>query len=242
MSRKILAGNWKLFQTPSQSRQFFDEFLKFQIDFSKCDVLFFPQALSVFAVAEKLKGTSIQYGVQNFWHQNEGAFTGENSLLAAKELGCQWALIGHSERRSLYFETNDGVVAKTKQALASGMKPMVCIGETLQEREAGQTMKVLISQLEPLRKAEIVSFELAYEPVWAIGTGKVATPEQVAEVHLSLRQWLDQNGYQKTKILYGGSVKPDNAKGLVNLPHVDGFLVGGASLKPEQFREIIQAV
>ncbi|MFN7905213.1 MAG: triose-phosphate isomerase [Pseudobdellovibrionaceae bacterium] len=246
MKKKIIAGNWKLFHTPSQSAQYFKEFLEYQFDFSRYEIVFFPQALSLSAVADQLKKTEkkhdIQFGLQNFWLKNEGAFTGENSLLAASELGCQWALIGHSERRTLFSETSLQVAEKAKFALESKMKPLVCIGETLQEREAGSTLKVLVSQLEPLLAVGLSSFDLAYEPVWAIGTGQVATPAQVAEVHQSLRSWLDQNQFLKTNIVYGGSVKPDNAKGLLGLPHVDGFLVGGASLKPSQFFEIVSSV
>jgi triosephosphate isomerase len=243
MSKKIIAGNWKLFHTPSQSVQFFDEFLKFQFDFTRYEIVFFPAAISLAAaVSAGKKSAPITFGVQNFWSQGEGAFTGENSLLAAKEVGCSWALVGHSERRTLFHETSDEVAMKTKFALAHQMRPMVCIGESLQERESGQIMKILISQLMPLVNAQIANFDLAYEPVWAIGTGKVATPEQVAEVHLDLRLWLDSHGYQKTKIVYGGSVKPENAKGLIALPNVDGFLVGGASLKASQFIDIIRSV
>lgn len=242
MSQKIIAGNWKLFHTPAQAESFFEEFVKFNIDFSKCKVIFFPPAISLSAAVKACGDASIEFGVQNFWSQGEGAFTGENSLLAAKEVGCNWALVGHSERRTLFHETNEQVALKTKFALDHQMKPLVCIGESLQERESGQTMKILISQLMPLVSAHIKNFDLAYEPVWAIGTGKVATPEQVAEVHMELRRWLDERDLNKTKIVYGGSVKPDNAQGLIALPHVDGFLVGGASLKPNQFIEIVRAV
>jgi triosephosphate isomerase len=240
--KKIFAANWKLFKSPSETREFFKSFLGQDLK-TDSEVVFFPSAISLEAAATSVAGSSIQWGAQNCYSQASGAFTGENSVQVVKDLGGRYVLVGHSERRQIFKETDDLIATKLQFVQQSGLTPMLCIGETLQERESGQTQKVLETQLKKnLATADSnKALVVAYEPVWAIGTGKVATPEQVAETHQQVYSILKSLGFEKTAILYGGSVKPDNAGGLIKIPHVDGFLVGGASLEVKSFTQIIQA-
>jgi triosephosphate isomerase len=238
MKKKIFAANWKMYKTPQETREFFKAFRGTQVE---GQILFFPPALCVEAALESTQGTSIQIGVQNSHNQSEGAFTGENSALVAQKMGCTTALIGHSERRTL-FQENDVLASKVQFVQSLGLKAMFCIGETLAEREAGQTEKVLANQLEKgLSQAKAEGLFLAYEPVWAIGTGKTATSQQAEEAHQFISSWLDQKRFKDIPILYGGSVKPENAEDLMAQPHISGFLVGGASLKPDSFAQICKA-
>lgn len=241
--KKIFAANWKLFKSPFETRDFFKSFLEHSGEL-KNEVVFFPSAISFEAAANSLqRSPSIKWGAQNCYSQATGAFTGENSVAMVKELGGSYVLVGHSERRQIFNESDELIAEKVQLVQSQGLIPMLCIGETLQERESNQTNQILQAQLRKnLVKAEKNKpLVVAYEPVWAIGTGKVATPEQVAETHAAIFEILKELGFEKSQILYGGSVKPDNAEGLIKIPHVDGFLVGGASLDVKSFWQIIKA-
>ena len=237
--KKIFAANWKLFKTPQETRDFFARFKEIQ-NGTTGELVFFPSAICLDAASESLKNSNIKFGAQNCYSQAQGAFTGENSARVVQQMGGSYILIGHSERRSLFGETDAMVAEKTAFVQGLGLTPMVCIGETLQERDAKHTFRVLETQLLlGLAKADATKpLVVAYEPVWAIGTGKVATPEQVAETHTDVQSILEKMGFGHVAILYGGSVKPDNAATLIRQPHVSGFLVGGASLEPQSFKEI----
>ena len=241
----VLAANWKMYKTPAETEKFFRDFLPLEKNFSEqFKTLFFIPALNMASAAELLQGAKSLWGGQNIYFENEGAFTGENSPKVLKEIGAQICLVGHSERRSLFAETDQDCAKKIKAAQALGLVPMLCVGESLAERQAGQTFKVITEQL----KNSLAHFDtekkiyIAYEPVWAIGTGKVATCQQANEAHLILRKFLAQTYSndlaEAIPILYGGSVKPENAQELANQPHIDGFLVGGASLKVDSFAQI----
>jgi triosephosphate isomerase len=245
---KIFAANWKLNKNPVEARAYINEFAAglfggAQAARFKGEIVFFPPAACFEAVAESLKN-SMSWGAQNCYHEVSGAFTGENSVKTVKEMGGQYILIGHSERRSLFGETDQLLAKKLKLVQSLDLIPMFCIGETLQEREAKQTITTLKNQLEKglalVRKEKPIV--IAYEPVWAIGTGKVASLDQVKEAHGAIHELLkSMNLPVTTPILYGGSVKPDNAKALLAVPMVDGFLVGGASLVASDFLKICQA-
>lgn len=237
--KKIFAANWKLFKTPKETREFFTQF-KEMASKATGELVFFPSAISLEAASESLKGSAIKFGAQNCFSQASGAFTGENSAQVVKELGGTYILIGHSERRKVFGETDGQIAEKVAFVQGLGLTPMLCIGETLEEREATHAFRVLETQLlMGLAKVDKSKpLVVAYEPVWAIGTGKVATPEQVAETHTDVHSILDKMGLGATPVLYGGSVKPDNAGNLIKQPHVSGFLVGGASLEPKSFIEI----
>lgn len=236
--KKIFAANWKLFKSPQETRSFLNSFKKV---FSQAtgEVVFFPPAISIEAASECLKGSGIHFGAQNCHSQIQGAFTGENSAQILKELGGTYLLIGHSERRQIFSESDSMIGEKVALAQNLGLIPMLCIGETLVERESKHTFRILETQLElGLSKADPTKpLVVAYEPVWAIGTGKVATPEQVSETHTDVYNILQRLGFT-APILYGGSVKPDNASNLLAQSHVSGFLVGGASLEVESFIKI----
>lgn len=237
--KKIIAGNWKLNLGPAQARQFFSEWKKLAVAAGH-QLVFFPSAISADATAQAVAGTGIEWGLQNVWTAGSGAYTGENSVIMSKEMGAQWCLVGHSERRQLFGETDTACGEKVKAIMNAGLKPMLCIGETLAERQSGKMFDVLRAQLaKGLSQIPTASFvAIAYEPVWAIGTGVVATPAQVAEAHAFIDEVLVELGFRETPILYGGSVKPDNAEALLSIPKVSGFLVGGASLVPAQFLQI----
>lgn len=239
----IVAGNWKMHYGPKDAAFFLQQLknLKFHEDHQ---IIFFPPFVSWSEVSRGCLGTKWQWGFQNIYHQDKGAFTGEISLLMAKEVGAMHILVGHSERRHLFAESDallaDKVAAVQKQLL----NPIFCIGESLKDREGNRTSEVVLKQIEiGLSKVDWKrSLVIAYEPVWAIGTGKVATPEQAQDVHALIRKKVaDLAGPEKANnisILYGGSVKPENAAELSRQPDIDGFLVGGASLSAEQFTEI----
>lgn len=205
-------------------------------------IVLFPQAASLSAVAIALKGTSIEFGAQNFHSERSGAFTGENSLEVMVELGVTYALVGHSERRQLFGETKAETAKKVKLAQGLGVTPVLCVGETLTEREGDQTEQIIKSQLtEGLSQADLKkTLLIAYEPVWAIGTGQVANPQQVGVVHQQIKLLLSRLGanVNEVAVLYGGSVKPENAKALAEVSAVDGFLVGGAALNAGDFVKI----
>lgn len=239
--RKIFAANWKMYKNPENARAFIKDFSSLVLDVNS-EIVIFPSAISLEAVCSAVRGSGadIKVGVQNAYFKNEGAFTGENSAEVAKQIGCHYVLIGHSERRSLFSESDSLLAQKVEYVQSLGLIPMLCIGETLTERESQKTKAVLEAQLHgALSKVDrSKALVIAYEPVWAIGTGKVATSEQVAETHTWVREILNSMDLPETAILYGGSVKPDNAADLIKQKHVSGFLVGGASLEPASFAKI----
>ncbi|MCB0348853.1 MAG: triose-phosphate isomerase, partial [Bdellovibrionales bacterium] len=238
---------WKLNKSPQESLETINELLELVPKQLHSQVLVFPQNFSVGVLASLLSKTSMTWGSQNIHPENEGAFTGENSPKILKEMGGTHALVGHSERRHLFGETNDFLARKVSSAQKERLTPVYCVGETLEEREANKTKAVLEEQLKV--GLQFCDFQkpiiIAYEPVWAIGTGKVANAEQVLEAHAFIRNYLKEmtqaDFAEKTPILYGGSVKADNAGVLSKIANVNGFLVGGASLKADSFHQIIQA-
>jgi triosephosphate isomerase len=242
--KKIFSANWKLQKNPKETRDFLTEWVKQFRPSQGTEIVFFPPATNLEAASQVLSGTGFKWGSQNCYSEVKGAFTGEISAQTVKDLGGQYILLGHSERRSLFAETDSQIAQKLKLVQGLGLIPMLCIGETLPEREAGKTLDVLRGQLEKgLSLAEAGKpLVVAYEPVWAIGTGKVATVAQVQEAHAEVHKMIQRLGFSaETPVLYGGSVKPDNAKELMSVPHVDGFLVGGASLEVASFLQICQA-
>ena len=241
----VVAANWKLNKDPSESVQFFKDFLP-KVDGrpEQNQILFFVPAINLWVTQEILRNTNVGFGPQNIYSELSGAFTGENSAQVAKNIGCTHCLIGHSERRSIFSESDSDVAAKVKTSLDQGLVPVICVGETLEERESGKTSERVLTQVRAAM--DVLSnddlFIIAYEPVWAIGTGKVATPEQAEEVHALIRKELTDR-YSSDKadqvaILYGGSVKPENATELKSQKNIDGFLVGGASLKVDSFSSL----
>jgi len=243
----LIAGNWKMFKTCSEAVASATRLTELVSDIDNVDVMIAPTYTSLALVSEIIRNTRINLGAQNIFWENEGAFTGEISAPMLVSAGCQYVIIGHSERRQYFGETDDSVNKRIKAAIAAGLIPILCVGETEIQRDEKKTFSVLDKQikkgLEGLSLDEHCSLVIAYEPVWAIGTGKTATPDQVQEVHAYLRG-LIRKGFgnlhaNATRILYGGSVKPDNVSELMSLPDVDGALVGGASLQPDSFSKII---
>ncbi len=250
MRRKIIAANWKMNMTNDEAEGFLETFLLEVGDEKRVDVVLVPSFTTLAKVSEKLSSVqNVKLGAQNMHWEKPGAFTGEISAEMLRELFVRYVVLGHSERRALFGETDAIVNKKTKAALAATMTPIVCIGETLAERDAGQVETVLETQLRgslaDLTPAQIEDLVLAYEPVWAIGTGRTATPQQAQEAHAFIRKTLaaisDDAIAGKVRIQYGGSVKPANTADLMSQPDIDGALVGGASLEPRGFAEIIQA-
>jgi triosephosphate isomerase len=247
MRRRVIAGNWKMYKTIADTRAFFAVFSPLVADASYCDIVVAPPFPSIPAAAKSTENTKISIAGQNVYWEKEGAFTGEVSPAMLKEAGCRYVIIGHSERRQIFGETDEMVAKKTKAALAAGLTPIVCVGETLGEREAGHTERVCESQLSngpgALTAAEFSRILMAYEPVWAIGTGRTATPEIAAASHRYLRQCVAKRFSPEhgaaLRILYGGSVKPDNIQGLMAQEELDGALVGGASLDPKSFASVV---
>jgi triosephosphate isomerase len=244
----LIAGNWKLNKTTAEAVALATE-IKSGADAagSDVDVLVSPVFTVLAAVAKALAGSKVFLAGQNMHSELSGAYTGEIAPTMLTDVGCSHVILGHSERRQYFGETDEGVAKKTKVALDNGLLPISCVGETLEEREGGKTMDVVGRQVDAILKAvsadEATKVVIAYEPVWAIGTGKVATPEQAQEVHAFIRKrGGDVHGpavADAVRILYGGSVKPDNVKGLMALPDVDGALVGGASLKADSFLKLV---
>ena len=248
MRKKLIAANWKMYKTPDQTREFFRDFLPLVANHHRDEIVVCPPCIDLCAAVGSVKGSRVAIGAQNLYWEKEGAYTGEVSpgmLLAG---GCTHAIIGHSERRQFFGETDDMVNFKLKAALEAGLTPIVCVGEVLEEREAGLTEDVLRRQC--LRAFHAISAKkagklvVAYEPVWAIGTGKTATPQVAAESHSLIRgeasKAFGQEMADNLRILYGGSVKPDNAKTLMAEEEIDGALVGGASLDPKSFAAIVR--
>ena len=248
MSRKkLIAANWKMYKTPSEATAFVDAFLPLVNGHSRDEIALFPSPVLLPSVTEAAKGSNVAVGAQNIHFAEEGAYTGETSVGQLKAVGGTHTLIGHSERRQYFAETDEIVNKKLHTALRHGVVPIVCIGEVLEEREAGKTESVLKTQVTGafagITAEAAAPIVIAYEPVWAIGTGKTATPEIAADAHKIIRaevaRLLGSDIAAKMRILYGGSVKPDNATALLSQEEIDGALVGGASLKPDSFTAII---
>ncbi|HEX9692319.1 MAG TPA: triose-phosphate isomerase [Gemmatimonadales bacterium] len=246
MSRLIFAANWKMHLGPAEARAFLDAYLATHAPAPGREVWLFPPAISVETVAAAVGGRpDIRVGVQNVHWEPRGAFTGETSVAMAAGAGATAALVGHSERRHVFGETDGETARKVHALLAGGLTPVLCVGEQLRDREAGRTWTVVGRQLEAigdLDGAALAKLVIAYEPVWAIGTGKTATPADAGEVHRQIHEWLVHHGAAApVPVLYGGSVKPDNAAELIAEDGVDGVLVGGASLDPAQWDAIVRA-
>jgi triosephosphate isomerase len=242
MRKPFIAANWKMNKTSQETEEFIHSFIPLVKDIRDVDILLAPAFISIESASRLLKSSNILLGAQNVYHEESGAFTGEISpdmLLAA---GCSHVIIGHSERREYFSETDDIVNKKIKLSRAKGLDVILCIGESLEERESDRTFDVLDGQLSgSLADLSLEGITIAYEPIWAIGTGKTATDEQANETHVFIREWLGKNreGSENVRIQYGGSVKPENIKGLMSQPEIDGALVGGASLKPDSFAKIV---
>jgi triosephosphate isomerase (TIM) len=248
MRKPLIAANWKMYKTPAESLAFLRTFLPLVADEHRAEILLCPSTTSLPATAEAARNTSVLIGAQNMnWHA-EGAYTGETSPVMLNAIGVTHVLIGHSERRQYFNETDTTVNLKLKSALAHGLTPIVCVGEHLNEREANLTDKVLELQvsvaLEGIDPATASSLIFAYEPVWAIGTGRTATPQTVEDAHTIIRAQIARSITPaiaaSTRVLYGGSVKPENAADLCCLEDIDGALVGGASLDPISLAQIIR--
>jgi triosephosphate isomerase len=246
--RPLIAGNWKMYKTPDEAAETAQQLVRGVGSVTDVDIMIAPTFIALAAVYAAIKNSPIALGAQNLYWQDEGAYTGEISALMLKSAGCRYCIIGHSERRQYFAETDETVNKKIKAAIKAGLQPILCVGETEKERESGQTLSILDKQikkgLEGLVLEQLDLLIIAYEPVWAIGTGKTATDDQAQEVHQFIRSLVKNNFGQalsdSIRILYGGSVKPDNITSLMAMPDIDGALVGGASLSAESFRKIVK--
>jgi triosephosphate isomerase (TIM) len=251
MRKKIVAANWKMNMTLAESARFIESFLLDVAEIRDVDIVIIPPFTAIAKVTELLEksGQSIRVGAQNMHWERNGAFTGEISAALLRDLFVHYVILGHSERRRLFHETDEIVNRKVKAAHEATLRPIVCVGETLEQRDKGNVEKILSIQLrgslKDLSDKELQETVIAYEPVWAIGTGRNATPEQAQEAHAFIRKTLagisDETTADRIRIQYGGSVKPDNARELMTQPDIDGALVGGASLDSRSFAEIVKA-
>lgn len=243
--KRLVMGNWKMHGSLDQNAQLLNQLIAgLGNAHSQTDIVVCAPHPYLAQLQQLLSGSPIQWGAQNMSEHEAGAFTGEVSATMLKDFGCQWVLLGHSERRALYGETDTLVLAKTQAALQAGLTPVVCVGETEAEHEQNQTQSVILQQLQLLLELSpdlLRRLVIAYEPVWAIGTGKSASPEQAQSVHAYIRGLLQQAEAPNIRILYGGSVNPTNAADLFKMPDIDGALVGGASLKANDFLSIAAA-
>ncbi|MBY8989455.1 MAG: triose-phosphate isomerase [Candidatus Lokiarchaeota archaeon] len=246
----IIGGNWKMNRgTPNESKEMLKALIPLIKKSDNVEVMIAPPFTSLIETFNIVKKTNIKLGAQNMYYEETGAFTGEISPNFLKEIGVEYVILGHSERRNIFNESDDLINRKLKKALQVGLKPIVCIGEHLEERESGRTKEVIKSQIDgtfkDLDKEEIIKTVIAYEPIWAIGTGKTATPEQAEEIHIyireTLRQKFDKEAANSIRIQYGGSIKPTNAEDLFRKANIDGGLVGGASLQADSLAHIINA-
>jgi triosephosphate isomerase (TIM) len=248
MRRPIIAGNWKMFKTRQETSAFFDALIPEILDVEHCDIVVAPPFTSLANAVEEADGTRVEISSQNIHWEGEGAFTGEISVRMLLDLGCTYAIVGHSERRQYFGESDESVAKRAKAAVKGGLHAIVCVGETLTERDAGQASDVVRRQvregLGQLTASDLSHIIVAYEPVWAIGTGRTATPEIAAEMHAEIRRIFAEihksSAADALRILYGGSVKPDNIAALMKKEDIDGALVGGASLDPASFARIIK--
>jgi triosephosphate isomerase len=235
--------------TPEQSKEMLEELISLVSHINNVEVVIVPPFTSLIGAYEILKGTNIKLGAQNMYFEEKGAFTGEISPNFLKGIGVEYVILGHSERRDIFKESDDLINKKLKKALSMDIKPIVCIGEHLEEREGGKTKEIIQYQMnetfKDLNKDQITQTVIAYEPIWAIGTGKTATPDQAEEIHVFIREILaqkfDLGTAEKVRIQYGGSIKPNNAEELFNKKNIDGGLVGGASLQADSLSHIIEA-
>jgi triosephosphate isomerase (TIM) len=247
--RRVTAANWKMYKTAHQTAEFFDIFKPLVQDTNHCDVAIFPVSVNIRTAIEAAAETGIHIGGQNIYWVKEGAYTGEVSAPILHAIGATWVIVGHSERRQYFCESDADVLKKTQAALEAGLTPIVCLGERLEEHKAGKAHDVLMRQfaggIAGLTEEQFARIVIAYEPVWAIGTGQTATPEIAAEAHRLIRSEIDkrfgEEAAEGARILYGGSVKPDNIVGLMKEEQIDGTLVGGASLDPHSFAKIVKA-
>ena len=250
MRKPVIAGNWKMYKTPAEAVAFIAKLaplLSASAKVARAEVVVCAPFVDLPAVVDAARGTIIEVGAQDVFWLKEGAYTGEISAPMLAAVGCRWVIVGHSERRQYFGETNETVLKKTIAVLASGLKPIVCVGERLEEREANQTEAVLATQfaegIAGLAPEQFARIAIAYEPVWAIGTGKTATPEIAADAHRFLRgeirERFGDEAAEACRILYGGSVKPDNVKELMTQTEIDGALVGGASLEAVSFASLV---
>ena len=247
MRKPIIAGNWKMYKSSGEALELVRQLKAALADVDSVEIVVSPPFTALATVAGELKGSNISVAAQNMYWEESGAYTGEVSPLMLTDVGCTHVIIGHSERRQIFNETDATVNKKVKAALKTVLTPIVCVGETLEERDLGATMKVVERQirdgLDGLSPREMEKMVIAYEPVWAIGTGKTATPQQAEEVHHLIRSIIAQRAdsvAQDLRILYGGSVKPDNVDELMAQPDIDGALVGGASLQADPFVRIVR--
>lgn len=250
MSRTpFFAANWKMNKCVAEAEAFAAAFLPRVASLRSVEIALAPPATALHALGRALDGSAVALAAQNVHAEASGAFTGELSVAMLAEVGCRYGIVGHSERRTLFGETDADVAAKARALLAAGLRPIVCLGESLEQREADRTLAVCAAQLDGslagLEAAHAAELTLAYEPIWAIGTGRTATPETAQEVHGFIRDWLGTRfgaaAADRIRIQYGGSVKPDNVGALLAQPDIDGGLVGGASLEPESFASICRS-
>jgi len=249
MRTPLIAGNWKMYKTVADAVKYVKELRGLVKDLDAVEVVIAPAFTALFAAAEAARNSNVGIAAQDLYWEREGAFTGEVSGQMIREAGATYAIVGHSERRTLFAETDASVNRKVAAAFAAGLCPIACIGETLDQRERKETFDVLDRQikqgLDGLTAEQIGQLVIAYEPVWAIGTGRNATPAQASEAHghirSRLRQWFGQEPAELCHVIYGGSVKPENARDLLTQPDVDGALVGGASLDVRSFLQIVTA-
>jgi triosephosphate isomerase len=248
MRKKVIAANWKMYKTPDETFAFMQAFLREVSGHNRDEIVLCPPFVDIATAVQAARHTNVQIGAQNMFWEKEGAFTGEVSARMILAAGCSHVIIGHSERRQYFGETDDTVNKKLLAALDAGIVPIVCVGEVLQEREAGLTEEILRRQVtgafRTISGDKAAPIIVAYEPVWAIGTGKTATPAIAADAHSVIRteaaKAFGQAAAENMRILYGGSVKPDNAKALMSQSEIDGALVGGASLDPKSFTAIVK--
>ena len=250
MRKKIIAANWKMNMTQGESERFVDSFLRDSGEIDDVEVVIIPPFTAIAKVTEALgRAHNVKVGAQNMYWEKSGAFTGEISASMLRDLFVHYVVLGHSERRTLFGETDEMVNRKVRAALEAKLRPIVCVGETLDQRDKGNVEKILSIQLRGslagLKPKELQDTVIAYEPVWAIGTGRNATPQQAQEAHAFIRRILremaDDTTADRVRIQYGGSVKPENARELMSQPDIDGALVGGASLDPRSFAQIVKA-
>jgi triosephosphate isomerase (TIM) len=248
MRKKLIAGNWKMYKNPDETQTFFRDFLPLVAGHTRDEIVICPPYIDLCAAVQATMGTNVAIGAQDLYWEKEGAYTGEICPRMLLDVGCTHVIVGHSERRQYFGETDDIVNFKLKAALEAGLTPILCVGEVLEEREAGLTEDVLRRQclraFHALSTKKAAKLVVAYEPVWAIGTGKTATPQLASEAHVLIRgeaaKAFGQQFADKLRILYGGSVKPENVKALMAEEEIDGALVGGASLDPKSFAAIVK--
>jgi len=247
MRKPVIAGNWKMFKSIAEASEFVKGLKPLVSGNSGVEIVIAPVFTALSKVSDAIAGSNICLSAQDCFWEEEGAFTGEVAPKLLVDAGCSHVIIGHSERRQYFGETDETVNKKTKSAIAAGLTAIVCVGETLDQRESGSTFTVIERQLtgalDGIAAEAVEKLVIAYEPVWAIGTGKTATDEQAQEVHAFIRglvtKLMSESFAASVRVLYGGSVKPENVKGLMSQPDIDGALVGGASLKPDSFAAIV---